>query len=66
VRLLALAMPLCIAAVAMMGWAVGGLTVAGPLLLAAVLAAMTPFLAGDVQVGPPPAQQLLYQQMHLA
>jgi len=48
VRLLALAMPLCIAAVAMMGWAVGGLTVAGPLLLAAVLAPTDPVLAGDV------------------
>ncbi len=53
VRLLALAMPLCIAAVALAGWAVGGLTVAGALLLAAVLAPTDPVLAGDVQVGPP-------------
>jgi len=52
-RLLALAMPLCIAAVALVGWAVGGLTVAGALLLAAVLAPTDPVLAGDVQVGPP-------------
>jgi len=53
VRLLALAMPLCIATVALVGWAVGGLTVAGALLLAAVLAPTDPVLAGDVQVGPP-------------
>ena len=53
VRLLALAMPLCIAAVALVGWAVGGLTLAGALLLAAVLAPTDPVLAGDVQVGPP-------------
>ena len=52
-RLLALAMPLCIAAVALVGWAVGGLTMAGALLLAAVLAPTDPVLAGDVQVGPP-------------
>ncbi len=52
-RLLALAMPLCIVAVAVVGWAMGGLTMAGALLLAAVLAPTDPVLAGDVQVGPP-------------
>jgi len=47
-RLLALITPLCIAAGAFMGWAVGGLTVAGRLLHAAVLAPTDPVLAGDV------------------
>ena len=53
VRLLAIAMPLCILAVAVLGWAFAGMTVAGALLLAAVLAPTDPVLAGDVQVGAP-------------
>lgn len=53
VRLLAIAMPLCIIAVAVLGWAFAGMTVAGALLLAAVLAPTDPVLAGDVQVGAP-------------
>jgi NhaP-type Na+/H+ or K+/H+ antiporter len=53
VRLLAVAMPLTIAALAFTGWAVAGLTVAGALLLGAILAPTDPVLAGDVQVGPP-------------
>lgn len=53
VRLLAIAMPLTIAALAMLGWAAGGMTLAGGLLLGAVLAPTDPVLAGDVQVGPP-------------
>jgi NhaP-type Na+/H+ or K+/H+ antiporter len=53
VRLLAIAMPLTIAAVAFAGWAIGGLTLAGAVLLAAVLAPTDPVLAGDLQVGPP-------------
>lgn len=53
VRLLAIAMPLCIASVALLGWQFGGLTLAGALLLAAALAPTDPVLAGDVQVGPP-------------
>jgi NhaP-type Na+/H+ or K+/H+ antiporter len=53
VRLLAIAMPLTIAAVALTGWAIGGLTVAGAVLLASVLAPTDPVLAGDLQVGPP-------------
>lgn len=52
VRLLAIAMPLCILAVTVAGvWA--GLTLAGAVLLAAVLAPTDPVLAADVQVGPP-------------
>ncbi len=53
IRLLVLAMPLCILAVAILGWAFAGMTVAGALLLAAVLAPTDPVLAGDVQVGAP-------------
>ena len=52
-RLLLVAMPLTIAAVAVMGWSLGGMTVAGALLLGAVIAPTDPVLAGDVQVGPP-------------
>lgn len=52
-RLLVVAMPLTIGAVAALGWAVGGMTLAGALLLGAVLAPTDPVLAGDVQVGPP-------------
>ncbi len=51
-RLLAVTMPLSIAAVALIGLA-GGLTIAAALLLGAVLAPTDPVLAGDVQVGPP-------------
>jgi sodium/hydrogen antiporter len=53
VRLLVIAMPLTIAAVALFGWTVAGMTLAGSLLLGAVLAPTDPVLAGDVQVGPP-------------
>lgn len=53
VRLLAIAMPLCILAVAVLGATFAGMTVAGALLLAAVLAPTDPVLAGDVQVGAP-------------
>ena len=53
VRLLIFGMPLTIVAVAALGWQFGGLTIAGALLLGAVLAPTDPVLAGDVQVGPP-------------
>lgn len=53
VRLLVVAMPLTIGAVALLGWAFGGMTLAGALLLGAVLAPTDPVLAGDVQVGAP-------------
>jgi sodium/hydrogen antiporter len=52
-RLLAVAMPLCIAAVALLGWSVMGLTAAGAVLLGAVLAPTDPVLASAVQVAPP-------------
>jgi NhaP-type Na+/H+ or K+/H+ antiporter len=52
-RLLGIAMPLCIAAVALLGWWVMGLPVAAALLLGAVLAPTDPVLASDVQVGGP-------------
>lgn len=53
VRLLVIAMPLTIAALVAMGWLAAGMTLAGGLLLGAVLAPTDPVLAGDVQVGPP-------------
>ncbi|GEP34368.1 cation transporter [Nocardioides szechwanensis] len=52
-RLLAVAMPVSIAAVALLGWAVVGLGPAAALLLGAVLAPTDPVLASDVQVGGP-------------
>lgn len=53
VRLLSVAMPLTIVAVAFLGWWTAGMTLAGAILLGAVLAPTDPVLAGDVQVGPP-------------
>ena len=53
VRLLLIAMPLTIGAVALLGWALAGMTLAGAVLLGAVLSPTDPVLAGDVQVGPP-------------
>lgn len=53
VRLLLLAMPLTILAVAWLGAALAGLGLASALLLGAVLAPTDPVLAGDVQVGKP-------------
>ncbi|MFL6128836.1 MAG: cation:proton antiporter [Mycobacteriales bacterium] len=52
-RLLAITMPLTIAAVAALGWWVAGLAPAGALLLASALAPTDPVLASDVQVGEP-------------
>lgn len=52
VRLLAIAMPLTIAATALAG-VLAGMSVAIGLLLGAVLAPTDPVLASDVQVGPP-------------
>lgn len=52
-RLLAIAMPLCIAAVALLGWWWAGLVPAAALLLAGALAPTDPVLASDVQVGEP-------------
>ncbi|WP_330998992.1 cation:proton antiporter domain-containing protein [Mangrovicoccus algicola] len=51
-RLLGIAMPLTIAAVAWLGSGLVGLTLAGAILLGAVLASTDPVLASDVQIGP--------------
>ena len=53
IRLLLIAMPLTIFAVALVGHWVAGMTVAAAILLGAVLAPTDPVLAGDVQVGKP-------------
>lgn len=52
-RLLAVAMPLTIAAAAFLGWGVVGFAVPTAMLLGAVIAPTDPVLAADVQVGPP-------------
>jgi NhaP-type Na+/H+ or K+/H+ antiporter len=52
-RLLAIAMPLSIAATALLGWGTLGLTPAAALLLGAVMAPTDPVLASDVQVEGP-------------
>jgi NhaP-type Na+/H+ or K+/H+ antiporter len=52
-RLLAIAMPLTIAAMALLGWWWAGLVPAAALLLGAALAPTDPVLASDVQVGEP-------------
>ncbi|RKN16091.1 sodium:proton antiporter [Micromonospora musae] len=52
-RLLAVAMPLCIVAVALLGWWWAGLVPAAALLLGSALAPTDPVLASDVQVGEP-------------
>ena len=53
VRLLAVAMPLTIVAVAWLGWAGLGFSLAMALLFGASMAPTDPVLAADVQVGPP-------------
>ena len=52
-RLLAIVMPITIAAVALLGWWAAGLAPATALLLGAALAPTDPVLASDVQVGEP-------------
>jgi sodium/hydrogen antiporter len=52
-RLLLIAMPATIACLWVLGMSFGGLTLAGGLLLGAVLAPTDPLLASEVQVGPP-------------
>jgi sodium/hydrogen antiporter len=52
-RLLAIAMPLTIIALAVVGWLAAGMTLAGALLLGAVMSPTDPVLAGEVQVGRP-------------
>lgn len=58
-RLLAITMPLTIAAVAVLGWWAAGLTPAAAVALGAVLAPTDPVLASDVQVGGPTAEEEL-------
>lgn len=53
IRLLLVAMPLTILAVALLGYWLAGMTLGAAILLGAVLAPTDPVLAGDVQVGPP-------------
>lgn len=53
IRLLAVTMPLTIAAVALLGWSLAGMTIGGAILLGAVLAPTDPVLAGELQIGPP-------------
>ncbi|MFC8526055.1 cation:proton antiporter [Nocardia sp. NPDC057227] len=56
-RLLLIAMPVCIAAVAVFGWWAAALPPAAAVLLGAVLAPTDPVLASDVQVeGPTPGE----------
>ena len=52
-RLLIVAMPLTIAATALLGWAGLGFSLAMALLFGAAMAPTDPVLAADVQVGPP-------------
>src|SRR4051794_36294660 len=56
-RLLAITMPLTIAATAVLGWWALGLAPAAAVLLGAVLAPTDPVLASDVQVGEPSADE---------
>lgn len=53
IRLVTLAMLVCIAVSAVLGYALFNLSVASALLLGAALAPTDPVLASDVQVGPP-------------
>ncbi len=52
-KLLLIAMPLTIIALTIFGWYAAGMTLAGGLLLGAILSPTDPVLAADVQVGPP-------------
>jgi NhaP-type Na+/H+ or K+/H+ antiporter len=56
-RLLAIAMPVTIAATALLGWWWAALVPATALLLGAVLAPTDPVLASDVQVGEPTGEE---------
>ena len=52
-RLLLVAMPITIFAVAAGAWWLAGMTIAGGIVLGAILAPTDPVLAGDLHVGPP-------------
>jgi len=53
IRLLLIAMPLTIGALALVGWGIAGLSLGVAILMGAALAPTDPVLAGDLQVGPP-------------
>ena len=57
-RLLAVAMPLTIVAISLLGWWGLGLAPAAAVLLGAVLAPTDPVLAGEVQVGEPAGEDI--------
>lgn len=57
-RLLVLAMPLSVLAVALLGWWGLGLAPAAAVLLGAALAPTDPVLAGEVQVGEPAGEEI--------
>jgi NhaP-type Na+/H+ or K+/H+ antiporter len=63
-RLLVIAMPVCILMVAFVGWTVAGMTLAGGLLLGAIMAPTDPVLAGDVQVGPAARRRRASRAVH--
>jgi sodium/hydrogen antiporter len=65
-RLLAVAMPLTIAAMALLGWWWLGMAPAAALLLGAALAPTDPVLASDVQVGEPTDQEDSEDEVRLA
>ncbi|HVR33212.1 MAG TPA: cation:proton antiporter [Acidimicrobiia bacterium] len=66
VRLLAITMPLTIAAIAGLGWWVLGLAPAAALLLGAVLAPTDPVLASDVQVPAPSERRTADDEVRFA
>lgn len=57
-RLLGIAMPLSVLAVALLGWWALGLAPAAAALLGAALAPTDPVLAGEVQVGEPASEEI--------
>ena len=61
-RLLFIAMPLCIAGVAVLGWWAAALTPAAAVLLGAALAPTDPVLASDVQVEGPTSGEGSHQE----
>jgi sodium/hydrogen antiporter len=65
-RLLGIAMPITIAAVALLGWWWAALAPATALLLGAVLAPTDPVLASDVQVGEPTDEEDSEDEVRLA
>jgi NhaP-type Na+/H+ or K+/H+ antiporter len=65
-RLLIVAMPVTIAAVALLGWWWAGLVPASALLLGAAMAPTDPVLASDVQVGEPTDEEYSEDEVRFA